>query len=87
MNLPNAIALTIKWFVKLLYFVMKFITHHNVESGRPVGTVGPEGARVASGARRVRGAREARGARGARGSGSPGGQGVRGLRDKWPPKV
>ena len=48
MNLPNAIALTIKWFVKLSYFIMKFMSHHNLKSGRPVG---PEGARGAKGQR------------------------------------
>ena len=53
MNLPNAIALTIKWFVKLSYFKMKFMSHHNVESGR---SVGPKGARGAKG-QRARGQR------------------------------
>ena len=46
MNLPNAIALTIKGFVKLSNFIMKFMSHHDVESGRPLG---PEGAREARG--------------------------------------
>ena len=56
MNLPNAIALTIKGFVKLSYFTL-FMSHLDVESGRPGG---PEGARGARGqrARGLRGLRD-----------------------------
>ena len=68
MNLPNAIALTIKGFVKLSYFTL-FTSHHDVESGRPGG---PEGAKGARGPGRPGGQDDQRALR------EPGGQGAKG---------